>query len=85
MLFHIARGRLVYVKVMSKLLEQAIEKARALPEPEQDIAAAELLGVLADFPTPEERAALAQGRAEFERGEFITHEQWRHEMGLGNR
>jgi hypothetical protein len=34
---------------MSKLLDQAIEKARGLPEPDQDIAAAELLGVLADF------------------------------------
>lgn len=70
---------------MSKLLEQAIEKARELPENDQDIAAAELLGVLADFPTPEERAAIARGRAEYERGEFITHEQWRYEMGLGNR
>jgi hypothetical protein len=70
---------------MTKLLDTAIEKARELPEPDQDIAAAELLGVLADFPTPEERAAIAQGRAEYERGEFITHEQWRHEMGLGDR
>jgi hypothetical protein len=70
---------------MSKLLDQATEKTRGLPEADQDIAAAELLAVLADFPTPEERAAIAQGRAEYERGEFITHEQWRHEMGLGDR
>jgi hypothetical protein len=70
---------------MSVLLEKAIERARELPEPDQDIAAAELLGVLSDFPTPEERAAIAEGRAEYERGEFITHEQWRHDMGLADR
>ena len=69
---------------MSVLLEKAIEKARELPEPDQDIAAAEILGVLSDFPTPEERAAIAEGRAEYARGEFITQEQWRHEMGLAD-
>ena len=69
---------------MSTLLEKAFEKARKLPEPDQDIAAAELLGVLSDFPTPQERAAIAEGRAEFERGEFVTHEQWRHDMDLDN-
>ncbi len=70
---------------MSTLLEKAFEKARELPEPDQDIAAAELLGVLADFPTPAERAAIAEGRAQYERGEFVTHEQWRHDMGLADR
>jgi hypothetical protein len=53
---------------MSTLLDKAIEKARGLPEPDQDIAAAELLGLLSDFPTPNERAAIAEGRAEYERG-----------------
>jgi hypothetical protein len=78
--------RLVYYNTaMSTLLDKAFEKARELPEPDQDIAAAELLGVLADFPTPVERAAIAEGRAQYERGEYITHEQWRHEMGLDNR
>ena len=67
---------------MSKLLEQAIEKARALPESEQDIAAGELLGVLADFPTPEEHVAIARGRAAYERGDVVTLDKWRHEMGL---
>jgi len=70
---------------MSILLDKAIEKARELPEPEQDIAAAELLGVLSDFPTPEERVGLAEGRAAYERGEFVTLDQWRHEMGLDTR
>ena len=69
---------------MSTLLEKAIEKARELPEADQDIAAAELLGVLSDFPTPEERAAIAEGRAEYARGDFVTLDQWRHEMGLAD-
>jgi hypothetical protein len=51
----------------------------------QDIAAAELLGVLADFPTPEERIAIARGRAAYERGEFVTLDQLRHEMGFDHR
>ena len=70
---------------MSKLLDHAIQKVREFPEKDQDIAAAELLGVLADFPTSDERASIASGPAQFERGDFITHEQWRHEMGLGDR
>jgi hypothetical protein len=70
---------------MSTLLEIAIEKARELPEADQDIAAAELMGVLSDFPTPAERAALAEGRAAFERGDFVTLDQLRHEVGADNR
>jgi len=70
---------------MSTLLDKAIEKARELPEADQDIAAAELLGVLSDFPTPAERAALAAGHAEYERGDSITLDQLRHEMGADHR
>lgn len=36
------------------------------------IVAAEFLGLLADFPTSDERAAIAAGRAEYEQGEFIS-------------
>jgi hypothetical protein len=43
---------------MGKLLEQAIEKVRELPEDQQDMAAAELIGCLADFPTPNITVAL---------------------------
>jgi len=68
---------------MTELLDQAIRKARELPEDEQDIAAAELLGILADFPTPDERVAIERGRAAYARGETIPVDQWRHEMGLG--
>ena len=70
---------------MSTLLDQAIEKARELPEADQDIAAAELMGVLSDFPTPAERAAIAEGRAQFERGEFVTLDQLKHELGGSRR
>ena len=68
---------------MTKLLDQAIKKARELPEDEQDIAAAELLGILADFPTPDERLAIERARSAYARGETIPVDQWRHEMGLG--
>lgn len=74
-------GDYQYNAYMTTLLEKAIEKARELPEPDQDIAAAELLGVLADFPTPEERQAIARGRAAYEQGEFVTLDQLKHEMG----
>ena len=69
---------------MTKLLEEAIERVRELPANEQDMAAAELLGYLADFPAPDERAAIAKGRSAFDRGEFISLEQWRHDMELAD-
>ena len=65
-------------------MEQAIEKVRELPESEQDMAAAELIGYLADFPTPQERAAIAEGRRAYERGEFVSLDQWRHEMDIAD-
>ena len=68
---------------MSKLLEQAIEKVRQLPEAEQDMAAAELIGYLADFPTSEERTAIAEGRGAYQRGDFVSLDKWRHDMELG--
>lgn len=80
-----APTNLYYNYLMTTLLDKAIEKVRELPAADQDMAAAEILGVLSDFPTPEERAAIARGRAAFERGEFVTLDQLRHEMGAGDR
>jgi hypothetical protein len=57
------------------MLEQAIEKLRELPEREQDLAAAELLGYLTDFPVPKERAAINNGRSSGERGEGALNRQ----------
>ena len=68
----------------TKLLEQVIERVRELPEHEQDIAAAEMLGYLADFPTADERIAISAGLDAFERGNFATLDDWRHEMGLAH-
>jgi hypothetical protein len=62
---------------MSKLLEQAIERVRQLPEGEQDMAAAELIGYLADFPTSQERAAISEGRRVYKRGDFVSLDKWR--------
>jgi hypothetical protein len=56
---------------VSKIPEQAIEKLRELPEHEQDIAAAELLGYLAGFSAPKERTAISNGRSA-ERGEVAS-------------
>ena len=67
---------------MSKLLQQAIERVRQLPEEEQDMTATELIGYLADFPTPEERVAIREGRRAYERGDFVPLNQWRHDMDL---
>jgi hypothetical protein len=68
---------------MRKLLEQAIEKVRQLPEDEQDMAAAELIGYLADFPTSQERAVLTEGQSAHKRGDFVSLDKWRHDMELG--
>lgn len=65
---------------MTKLLEQAIEEVRKLPEPEQD-EAAELLFALAEKAkgpyrlSEEELAAVENGLAAADRGEFATDEE----------
>jgi hypothetical protein len=65
---------------MTKLLEQAIEKIRELPEADQD-AAAELLLIVASRATASEtlddatRAAVRDGLAQARRGEFATEDE----------
>ena len=64
---------------MTKLLEQAIAKVRTLPTEEQDALAAAVLamteGDAADFPVDEAtRAAILEGLAEAERGEYVPDE-----------
>jgi len=61
---------------MTKLLQQAIAKIQALPAEEQDALAAALLsmtdGDAADFPIDDAtRAAILEGLAQAERGEFV--------------
>ena len=64
---------------MTKLLEQAIAKVQTLPEEDQDALAALLLSVAnADgsaIPLDDEtRAAIREGLAQAERGDFVPDE-----------
>jgi hypothetical protein len=64
---------------MTKMLEEAIKKVRALPEAEQDEAAEMLLSVAAKSGEPvrlddETRAAIREGREQARRGEFVSEE-----------
>ena len=65
---------------MTKLLEQAIEQLRQLPEEMQDTAARALMMQLQEDPEPSDLEAIAEGRAQIERGEFITLDQLEHEL-----
>jgi hypothetical protein len=73
---------------MTKLLELAIERLRNLPDQMQDTAARALIVQIAEIeeePEPGDLQAIADGRQDFERGDFGTLNEWRHEMGLGDR
>ncbi len=65
---------------MTKLLEQAIEKVRELPEADQDLAADFLFALAQKHSEPEKldpqtRAAILEGLAQAERGEFVSDEE----------
>jgi hypothetical protein len=66
---------------MTKLLEQAIEALRQLPEQMQDSAARAVMSRLEEEPEPGDLEAIADGRAQIKRGEFITLDQLEHELG----
>jgi hypothetical protein len=70
---------------MTKLLEEAIDRLRRLPAAMQDTAARAVIRQFEEEPEAGDREAIAQGRAEFRRGEFVTLDQLRHEMGPGDR
>lgn len=64
---------------MTKMLEEAINKVRELPEAEQDEAAEMLLSVASKTGEPvhlddETRAAVREGREQARRGEFVSDE-----------
>jgi predicted transcriptional regulator len=64
---------------MTKLLEDAIKKVRALPEADQDEAAEMLLSIASRNAEPvrlddETRAAIREGQAQARRGEFVSDE-----------
>jgi hypothetical protein len=67
---------------MTKLLDQAIERARLLPEEAQDDIARTILYLAGDETEPvlltrEEQAAIARSKAAAARGEFASDEQVR--------
>ena len=70
---------------MTKLLEETISRLRELPEDVQDMAARQLLRQLEEEPEAGDLEAVQAGRRDFENGDFQTLDQWRHDMGLGNR
>ena len=62
---------------MTKKLEDAITKARELPEDDQDMAADVLLSMIAE-PMPlddEARSAIREGLDQARRGEFVPDEE----------
>jgi hypothetical protein len=69
---------------MTKLLEQAIERLRQLPDDMQNTAARALIMQFEENPEPGDRHAIENSRIEFEDGQFVTLDEWRHDMGLGD-
>lgn len=72
------------IKPMTDLLEQAVERVRALPPDQQDEFARVLFNLAGDEDaepvyrlTPEETASLAKSRAQAARREFATDEEVR--------
>jgi predicted transcriptional regulator len=69
---------------MTKLLEQAIAHLRQLPEDMQDTAARALIAQLEEEPEPGDLDAIKKGREAFARGEYVTLDELRHELGLSD-
>jgi predicted transcriptional regulator len=69
---------------MTKLLEQAIRHLRQLPDDMQDTAARALMAQLEEEPEPGDLEAIKRGREEFARGEYVTLDELRHELGLSD-
>lgn len=70
---------------MTKLLELAIQHLRQLPEDVQDSAARALIAQLSEEPEVGDREAVEAGRTDFQRGKFKTLNEWKDEMGIGDR
>jgi hypothetical protein len=75
---------LIYFFDMTKLLDEAVDRLRKLPAPMQDSAARVLIMQLEEEPEPSDLAAIAEGRLAYERGEFASVDQLRHDMSIGN-
>jgi hypothetical protein len=51
----------------------------------QDMAARQLIRQFEEEPEPGDLKAIAEGRRDFANGDFVTLDQWRHDVGLGDR
>jgi predicted transcriptional regulator len=60
---------------MTKLLDQAIAKARELTDEEQDELARALLAMMEHAMDEDTRAAIREGLEQAERGEFVSDEE----------
>jgi len=69
---------------MTKLLDEAFLIMRQLPEDVQDTAAHQLMQYVDEITTPNEQAAIADGRAAFAHGDVFSLDLWRHEAGLAD-
>ena len=67
---------------VTKLLEDAFDQLRQLPESVQDGVARAVIFQLEEQPEPGDLEAIEAGWHEYQRGDLITHQQLRHEMGL---
>jgi hypothetical protein len=73
-----ALGRCGIMRSMTKLLEQAIEKVRKLPEADQDTVAVAVLSMAEEQPValdPDTRAAIREGLEQARRGEFVPDQE----------
>lgn len=70
---------------MAELLEQVFARLRELPEEVQEAAARSIMRTLEEEPEPGDLEAIEEARREFANGDFVTFDQWRHEMGLSDR
>lgn len=71
-----SRSAWYYICMTTKLLEEAIERLRALPKPMQDSAARALIMQFEEEPEDGDRAAISAGRAIFRTATFPLSRKW---------
>jgi len=76
------RAPACYIDRMTKLLDEAVERLRQLPATVQDSAARALIRQLEEEPEAGDPEAVAEGRRQFQNGDFVTLDQLRYDMGL---
>jgi hypothetical protein len=74
-----ATALLCYTAAMTRLMEIIINRLRQVPEGNQDQVASVVANLLEEFPTPQDHTAIAEGRAAYERGEYIALDQLEHD------